>query len=634
MKKLYLLTGILFLLQAAGAAQGEVSFALSVPEEPAPAGSIVAVEVEAEIVPGWHLYAMDIPPGGPIPTSFEVLGDEVFSSGGTARQSEPVSWFDENFNMETNYFEGSALFTVPVRVDAEAAPGDYELRLQVEFMLCNDTTCLPPQTEEMSAMVTVVEAGEGEPEPDWGTSVETAPPSPGSEEAALAGNDLPSGIFAYIWLAMTMGALALLTPCVFPMIPITVSYFTKRDSGSRGRSVFEAAVYSIGIIATFAIIGFLLTFLFGAGGINKLASNPLVNTLIAAVFIVFALSLFGVIELAVPQGWLNAINRKSSSSRGLTGIILMALTFTLTSFTCTVPFIGTVMVAALQGDAAWALLGVISFAFVFSLPFFLLALFPSWLQSLPKSGNWMNSVKIVMGFLELAAALKFISNVDLVYQWGILTRPVFISIWLSISLVTAIYLIGFFRFPHEAASESTGAFRIVFAIFFLSLTAFLFRGLIGHPLGEIDAFLPPRDYGSAAVMEFQGDTSEIASGEQWFESLEEGLARASELDKPVFLDFTGYTCTNCRWMEANIFPLEEVRELFDEYVLVRLYTDGADPEHEANRRLESERFGTIALPFYVLLSKDDKLIDTFPGLTRNPDRFIEFLRGGLEAAGR
>jgi len=634
MKKFFIFLGILILLQAASAAQGEVSFGMSIPEDPAPAGSILAVEIEAEINPGWHLYAMDIPPNGPVPTSFEILGGEVFSSGGEARQSEPVSWFDENFDMETNYFEGEALFTVPVRVDSSAAPGDYELQLRVEFMLCNDSTCLPPQTEDLSATVTVAEAGDAVPEPDWGGNAESGASADGSNDAEMGGNGLPSGLFAYIWLAMTMGALALLTPCVFPMIPITVSYFTKRDSGNRRRTVFEAAVYSGGIIATFAIIGFLLTFLFGAGGINKLASNPLVNTLIAAVFIVFALSLFGVIELAVPQGWLNAINRKSSSSRGLTGIILMALTFTLTSFTCTVPFIGTVMVAALQGDAAWALLGVIAFAFVFSLPFFLLALFPSWLQSLPKSGNWMNSVKVVMGFLELAAALKFISNVDLVYQWGILTRPVFISIWLSISLVTAIYLIGFFRFPHEAASDSTGALRVVFAILFLSVTAFLFRGLIGHPLGEIDAFLPPRDYGGAAVMEFQGDTSEIASGEQWLDDLEEGLARAAELNKPVFLDFTGYTCTNCRWMEANIFPLKAVRERFEEFVLVRLYTDGAEPEHEENRRLESERFGTIALPFYVILSKDDEVIDTFPGLTRSPEKFVDFLQGGLEAASR
>ena len=626
MKKLLFIFILFVPLAGLISAQGEVSFSIIPPGQAAPAGSIAGLRIDAEIAPGWHLYAMDIPPGGPIPTSFKVVENEVFSPGGEALQSEPVSWFDENFDMETNYFQGSAEFTVPVRVAESAVPGDYELIIKVEFMLCNDSTCLPPQTEELVTTVSVIE-GTGITEENWGEEEEE------DNATAVSSGALPSGTFAYIWLAMTMGALALLTPCVFPMIPITVSYFTKRDTGSRGRSVFEAGVYSVGIIATFTVIGFLLTFMFGAGGINKLASSPWINSLIALVFILFALSLFGVIDLALPEKWLNAVNRKSSSSKGLTGIILMALTFTLTSFTCTVPFIGTVMVAALQGNALWALLGVVSFALVFSLPFFLLALFPSWLQSLPRSGNWMNSVKVVMGFLELAAALKFISNVDLVYQWGILTRPVFISIWLAISLVTALYLIGFFKFPHEAVIESTGAMRVVFAIFFLSVTAFLFRGLIGFPLGEIDAFLPPRDYGKAAVMEFQGDKDDVASGEQWLTSLEDGLREASRLDKPVFLDFTGYTCTNCRWMEANIFPRSEVRELFEQFVLVRLYTDGAGEEHEANRNLESDRFGTIALPYYVVLSKDDKVIGTFPGLTRNPEQFVQFLEESLEAAG-
>ena len=621
-KKLFFIFIICVLFQGILFAQGEVSFKVLNPEDAVPAGGILGVDVQADMAPGWHLYAMDIAPGGPISTSFEVIEDEVFSSGGKAVQPEPVSWFDENFDMDTDYFEGTAVFTVPVRIAESTVPGEYELHLQVEFMLCDDSTCLPPQKKDLEIVVAVSE-GTGTVEEDWAGAASD------EDETAALGGELPPGALAYIWLAMTMGALALLTPCVFPMIPITVSYFTKRESGSRGRSIFEAGVYSVGIIATFTLIGFLLTFMFGAGGINKLASSPWVNSLIAAIFILFALSLFGVVELALPDKWLNAINRKSTSSRGLTGIILMALTFTLTSFTCTVPFIGTVMVAALQGNAGWALLGVVSFALVFSLPFFLLALFPSWLQSLPRSGNWMNSVKVVMGFLELAAAMKFISNVDLVYQWGILTRPVFISVWLAIALVTAIYLMGFFKFPHESVSGSTGAFRVLFAVFFLAVTAFLLRGLMGFPLGELDAFLPPRDYGKAAVMEFQGDRPELASGEQWLDDFQEGLREARKLDKPVFLDFTGYTCTNCRWMEANIFPRSEVRELFDQYVLVRLYTDGPGEEHEENQRLESERFGTIALPFYAVVSKDDKIIRTFPGLTRDPQKFIKFLEDSL-----
>jgi thiol:disulfide interchange protein len=416
------------------------------------------------------------------------------------------------------------------------------------------------------------------------------------------------------------------------MIPITVSYFTKRNAKTRARSIFEAGLYSVGIIATFTFLGFLLTFLFGAGGINRLAASPLVNIAIAAIFIVFALSLFGVLELALPNSWLNAVNRESGRHKGVLGILLMALTFSLTSFTCTVPFVGTVMVAALQGDWIWSLMGMTAFAAVFSLPFFLLALFPSLLQSLPKSGNWMNSVKITMGFLELAAALKFISNVDLVYQWEILTRPIFITFWLAIGLVLVVYLLGWFRFPHETPSEAIGAFRVMSAIFFLAVTFYLFRGLFGFSLGELDAFLPPRDYGaveaSLAGAPFLAAAGHTIEEDRWYDDYGEALSVARREGKPVFIDFTGYTCTNCRWMEANMFPLPRVSELMNQFVRVRLYTDGGEPVHEANQRFEQERFKTIALPFYALMTPDDEVIATFPGLTRNSNEFVEFLQKG------
>jgi thiol:disulfide interchange protein DsbD len=380
------------------------------------------------------------------------------------------------------------------------------------------------------------------------------------------------------------------------MIPITVSYFTKRDAKSRVQALSEAGLYSIGIIATFTLLGFALTFLFGAGGINQLAASPFVNVFIALVFIVFALSLFGVLEIGIPSSWLSAINRKSSQTGGVFGILLMALTFSLTSFTCTVPFVGTVMVAALQGDLLWSLLGVTAFATVFSLPFFLLALFPSWLQSMPKSGNWMNSVKI--------------------------------TVWLAIGLVTALYLLGWFRFHHETPTESVGAPRVLFAVFFVAVSFYLLRGLFGFSLGELDAFLPPRDYGVVEEQSFLS-VGDLEGGEHWLDSYPDALRQAQIENRPVFIDFTGYTCTNCRWMEANIFTLPEVKELFRNFVLVRLYTDGTEPEHERNRLLEEERFETIALPYYALVSPADKTIATFPGLTRDRQEFISFLEKGL-----
>jgi thiol:disulfide interchange protein DsbD len=445
---------------------------------------------------------------------------------------------------------------------------------------------------------------------------------------AVSDDGIPAGTLAYIWFAMAMGGLALLTPCVFPMIPITVSFFTKREV-SRKRALAEAGLYSGGIVLTFTVLGFILTLLFGAGGINRVATSPVINVLIASIFIVFALSLFGVFEIRVPSRWLTALDRKSGDVGGPIGILLMALTFSLTSFTCTVPFVGTVMVAATKGDWLWALLGITAFAVVFSAPFFFLALFPSFLKALPKSGSWMDSVKITMGFLELAAAMKFISNVDLVFQWEIITRPVFIAVWLALALVTSIYLLGRFRFSHEAPVESLSAGRVLFATFFLVISFYLLRGLFGFPLGELDAFLPPRDYGGVEMLgSLPGDPARTAE-HAWLTDYSEALSVARVRNKRIFVDFTGYTCTNCRWMEANIFVRDRVRKLFDEFVLVRLYTDGGQPEHEENMRFEKERFGTIALPYYAVMTFDDDVVEEFAGLTRDESEFIDFLERGL-----
>jgi thiol:disulfide interchange protein len=635
--------------------QNEVAYTLRPQDSAVAAGGSFQAVLRAELAEGWHLYSMSQPSGGPVPTTITIADNPIFSLAGEVVQPEAIVSFDENFGINTEYFKGIVDFVIPVAVGAQTPAGQHPLPVRVRFMLCSDTVCLPPQTRNLSAEVTV-EPAAGPPEaaapeavsgPEAGDDQQAGisalidlpeAAEPAGEASVAAASEsadesgLPLTTLAYVWFAMAMGALALLTPCVFPMIPITVSYFTKRHAVSRRRAVGEAAMYSAGIIATFTLLGFALTFLFGAGGINRLAASPWVNVLIALIFIVFALSLFGAIELRVPSRLLTAVDRKSSATGGVFGIMLMALTFSLTSFTCTVPFVGTVMVAALQGDLLWSLLGVASFAMVFSAPFFLLAVFPSILQSMPRSGNWMNSVKIVMGFLELAAAMKFLSNVDLVYQWEIITRPVFITVWLAIALLTTVYLLGWFRFPHEAAETSIGSVRVVSAIFFLSISFYLLRGLFGFPLGELDAFLPPRDYGNTGHYAAFNPAGPARAAPQWHSNYQEALQRAQMENRPVFLDFTGYTCTNCRWMEANMFPLPEVQDLFGRFVLVRLYTDGNGPEYEANLRFEQERFGTIALPFYAVMSPYDQTLATFPGLTRNRNEFIGFLQKGLSRA--
>ncbi len=677
--------------------QEVVQFRLEVHPKKVPAGSSLEAVLHARIDKGWHLYSMTQPPGGPIPTSISVERNPVFKQVGSVQQPPVHKWFDQTFEIETEYLEGDVDFRIPVKISRSASPGKQTIAVKVRFMVCSDTLCLPPRTKHLTATVSVLPVASGSQpqtaqesstvgpgsdrkgeveespaprsEPPKATpgrspvrtsgetkqgpgageeSGESSPEStlPGGEEGGVVSGGILEGpdsgangadtfqdrtvtlsTWAYILLAMTMGGLALLTPCVFPMIPITVSYFTKRQA-DRKQALREATLYSLGIVLTFTLIGFSLTFLFGAGGINRLSASPIVNVIIALVFIFFALNLFGVVDIRVPSSWINALSRKSTGG-GFLGIMLMALIFSLTSFTCTVPFVGTVMVAALEGSWVRSLVGVTAFAGVFAAPFFFLALFPSWLHSLPKSGNWMNSVKITMAFLELAAALKFLSNVDLVYQWEILTRPVFITVWLSIALVTTFYLLGRFHFPHEVPSPSVGAGRVLFATFFLAVSFYLLRGLLGLPLGELDAFLPPRDYGNPASMAWTGERVSKIQEEEWLGSYQTALVKAESENRPIFIDFTGYTCTNCRWMESNVFTLPEVRTLLGRYVLVRLYTDGRDPEHEENLRFEQTRFGTIALPFYAIMSPKDQIIDTFAGLTRDREEFIHFLREGL-----
>jgi len=606
--------------------------------------------------PTWHLYSTTQEAGGPIPTTIKLVESPVFEASGKLQSPPPKKSFDQNFGIETEYYEDVVEFKLPVRVKKDAASGKHELGISIRYMLCSDTMCLPPQTVNLTTPITIQAVRDrpstvsDQPAASSGqqsaASEETIPlvsnespqaagdpPSVVDDQPSVAVSSLPVTTMAYIWFAMAMGGLALLTPCVFPMIPITVSFFTKRQTVTRGQAVREAFIYSVGIILTFTLLGFALTFLFGAGGINRLAASPSVNILIALVFIVFALSLFGAFEIRLPSRWLTAVDRQASQSSGLVGILLMALTFSLTSFTCTVPFVGTVMVAALQGDWLWSLLGVSAFAAVFSAPFFLLAVFPSWLKSLPKSGNWMNSVKVTMGFLELAAAMKFISNVDLVYQWEWITRPVFIAVWLALALVTSLYLLGWFRLPHESPGESVGVFRVLSAVFFLAISFYLLRGLMGFPLGELDAFLPPKDYGGAQqVALFNPGAPEEAAEEHWLTNYQEALVVARRENRPVFVDFTGYTCTNCRWMESNMFPHPEVRKRLKQFVLVKLYTDGPDEEHERNLQFEKERFGTIALPYYAIISPQDEIIATFPGLTRDSSVFISFLNKGLAEA--
>ena len=627
-------------------AQDPVRWSASVKETRVTAGSMITVTVNARIQKPWHMYSLTQPKGGPIPTSITVPEGSVYSIAGIPKQPVPTISYDESFGMDAEYFSGDVAFEVPVRIAGTAPAGSGRIVLKARYMVCNETVCLPPVTKTLEIPVTflslkqspdrqisgskipelrqssgVLDTSKFIPDPIQSKSYQTDP-------ADIVAHAKAEGLWSYLTLAISLGALSLLTPCVFPMIPITVSFFTKRQEGRRTKGIVDALVYSLGIIITFTGLGFALALTIGASGLNQFAANPWVNLAIAGIFIAFAINLFGAFEIIVPSSLVTKLT-KSSGRNSMIGVLLMGLTFTITSFTCTVPFVGTVMVTAAQGDWVWPVIGMLAFSTTFALPFFLLALFPSFLVRLPKSGGWMNAVKVVMGFLELAAALKFLSNVDLVLQLGILNREVFLSLWIAIAIMTALYILGRISFSHDAPVGKIGVVRMMWSVFFIAVVFFLFTGLIGAPLGELDAFLPPRSY-SNVVQWFGklGGSAPAAEENQWIANYQEGLKKAREEKKNIFIDFTGYACTNCRWMEANVFTREDVRTQLKNYVRVRLYTDGDGSEYDRNRLFEQNRFGTIALPFYVILSPDDEEIARFPGLTRNPEEFVKFLTQG------
>ena len=653
MKQTHQLTSLLLaflLLGTAAFAQEPATWSAKADKRTAKPGDKLVVTVTAKINDKWHVYSTTPMSEGPSATTIEFPASSGLKRQGKIRQPKPIVKHDENFGIDTEYYEEGVAFEVPVIVTADAKSAT-RLVIKVNFMACNDRVCIPPKTIDVPlelaiegkvlepAGTAVQQAGEKRDTPK--VTVSQTPAANSNPDASLGygdqkdvANARKQGLWSYIGLAMSVGALSLLTPCVFPMIPITVSFFTKREQATRSAAVRDAVIYSFGIIFTFTVLGILLAVIFGASGINQFAANPWMNLLIAAFFLIFALNLFGLFEIVVPSGVLTKLTNASGSGRGIVSLLLMGLTFTLTSFTCTVPFIGTVMVAASSGEIWWSVVGMLAYSTVFAFPFFLLALFPSWLKSMPKSGGWLNSVKVVMGFLEMAAAMKFLSNVDLIWSFGILSRDLFLSFWVGIGGVVTMYLLGIFQLPHDTKPERIGVFRMLFGIFFLGISVYLYTGLGGKPLGEIDAFMPPMDY--KATIQAAGGSSQATpsgqKGEQWLTNFGQALEKAKAQSKPVFIDFTGFACTNCRWMEANVFSLPEVKALLDNFVIVRLYTDGQGAQYDANRKLQEGRFGTVALPLYVIVSNGDALVGSFPGLTRKPAEFVDFLKSGLGKA--
>ena len=606
-------------------------------------GDVVKALLKADIESGWHLYALEQPEGGPIATTIKVTEGKPFELTGKITSAKPITRTDPLFTgydgkpLETKFFADLAQFNMSLKATSDTAADN--ISVDVRFQLCNDTFCLPPKTVRvsLSGSEDVKKSMVGGQEP--AVSPEQASIGPATNGGQFTGNTSqpPTDLWSFIWLAVTFGAISLLTPCVFPMIPITVSYFMKHADGDRARTIKLATVYSAGIIATFSLLGMLLALVFGAAGINLFAANPWVNLAIGAIFLFFAFNLFGFYEVSIPASVLTKLDKITRTEEGkgsaYIGALLMGLTFTLTSFTCTSPFIGTLLVSTAQGDWKMPLLGMLAFSTVFATPFFILATVPRLLSSLPRSGGWLNSVKVVMGFLEVAAAMKFLSNVDLVWGAGlnqsgvlnygkIFTRELVLIIWVIIGLGICSYILGFFKFRHDSPVKKVGPLRIGFAVAFFGLCIYLTTGVLGRKLGELESFLPPKN--KESVFNVLGDRNAEL---QWTaNNYDAALQRAKAENKRVLIDFTGYTCTNCRWMEANMFTRPEVKAEMEKFVLVSLYTDGEGEIYERQQQMEQTVFGTVALPFYAIMDSAGKPIAAFPGLTRNPDEFIDFLR--------
>ena len=599
-----------------------VTITLSQKEDVRP-GEVATIIVNLEMDDEWRIYALRNQGKGPVASKVSISGD-IVQDVGMVLEDDPIVKYDDAFETTTRTHHGGTSFEAPFLVKSNFSPAEYDIEVSVLYQVCNATLCYPPNKESFDFRVKIDEGPPRDGYLDIVLNTDSVLDSSGNINLDAA---IMEGFFPFILLALSMGFLSLLTPCVFPMIPITVSFFIKRGESKKGTPLSNALIYAGGIVATFSLLGFILALTLGASGANQLAANPWVNLFIASLFIYFALSLFGMYEIDIPDK-LKQLSLRQESRDGIIGTIFMAVTFTLTSFTCTVQFVGLLLVAASQGQWFWPMIGMIVFSSAFASPFFLLALFPQYLASLPKSGGWLNSTKVVMGFLEMAAAFKFISNTDLVWGWGFFSHNIVLAIWAVLMILCGVYLLGKIRFPHDSPVEFLSTGRLGISMIFLVFGLYLSSGLYGQRLnGLIYSYLPPKmneDVSGGSASKFS-----YHEGLTWYKDLNQAFEASSVSSKPIFVDFTGYTCTNCRWMEVNVFIKPEVKERFEKMTLVQLYTDGG-PNHKENQIYEIERFGTAALPYYVILSPDDEVISTFPGMTRNINDFIDFLDSGLE----
>ncbi|MDZ7714613.1 MAG: cytochrome c biogenesis protein CcdA [Balneolaceae bacterium] len=610
-----------------------VSFEVIEAPEQVKAGEAFDIVIEATIEGNWHLYSIhNDPDAGPYPTQFSSISDSLVVIG-EVEESEAVIEYDPNFETDLGWHTSKATFYVPVTFKKDIS-GEATANLEVLYQVCDDKSCLPPKKKKITHTIEISGVADNADEVlagNYDISNRESKNS-GSEQTTTGG-----GVLAFMWLALAAGFAALLTPCVFPMIPLTISFFSKQKEGEGNsrKAVVQAVGFGVAIILTFTILGVLLALVIGASGANQFAANPWVNLFIAIILVVFAVSLLGAFELRLPYQLTNWLNKKSNESKGILGVLFMALTISAVSFSCTAPFVGGVLAATAGGEWFYPILGMVGFSAAFASPFVILALFPRWLESLPKSGSWMNMVKVLLGFIELAAAFKFLSNADLVWSWGLVSRPLTIAAWIAIFLLAGLYVLGVYSLKNEEQPKQIGTGRLFLAIPLFLFSFYLIPGLLGANLGIWDAWLPPKQSSDVSVVRtlaMMGGTSggNIIESENWSEDYALSVDEAKKENKPIFIDFTGYTCTNCRAMEANIFPLASIQQRFKQMKKVRLYTDDGT-DGPKNQKFQFQLTGTVALPTYIVLDPyTEKVLEQFVGMASEQE-FKQFLDKGLSS---
>ena len=581
----------------------------------------------AKIDDPWHLYGTYLPEDGPVPTSIEyttLQGVEL--AGELIPKSTLVKSFDNAYEMELSWYEKEAVFIQKIIItDAE----NYSIEGFVEFMVCNNEQCLPPVKHDFS--FGKVFASESVSTENLVLSKYWTPVIDELHNFGEQGTEKQGFSFWIIFIAGFLGGLlAIFTPCVWPIIPMTVSFFLKQSTDkSKGKK--NAALFGLSIVVIYLTLGILITLIFGASALNALSTNAIFNLFFFALLIVFAISFFGYFEITLPASWSTKLNNKAENTSGIVSILLMAFVLVVVSFSCTGPIIGTLLVeVAANGSLLAPAIGMFGFALALAVPFTLFAFFPSWLNSMPRSGGWLNSVKVVLAFLELALALKFLSVADMAYGWGILPRNLFIALWIVIFAALGLYLFGLIRFPHDAKLKKLSAVRIALAVVSIVFAGYLIQGFWGHPLKLVSAFAPPMEL-------------EVRQ----FHDFDEGMNYAKEQSLPVLVDFTGYGCVNCRKMEATVFTDSKVNRLMQQYVVIALYVDDRTKSipmqiTENNRSsiittngerwsyLQRSKFGANAQPFFVLLDNEGNPVNSSFAFTEKASDFERFLEIGLE----